>query len=159
MLKIYLKLNISKMKSIQFYSLLSAAYSPVAMMLKMWKWSMLSSLISFLPMRSFSDVNLSFWYVATNYLTEICFERLDSPRHKVVNSPAYDGVVEHSHVDVDHTDSVTNLGKRRGEDGSSKIKANNYASPLSKLDRSSSKEIGSHIWLKHVIPIFIYQPC
>ena len=50
-----------------------------------------------------------------NYLTDICFERDDSPRDKVVNSPAYDGVVEHSHVDVDHTDSVTNLGK--GEDG------------------------------------------
>ena len=88
---------------------LSAAYSPVAMMLKMSKWSMLSSLISFLPMRSFSDVNLSFWYVTTNYLTEICFERLDSPRDKVVDSPAYDGVVEHSHVDVNHTDGVTNL--------------------------------------------------
>ena len=110
-------------------------------------------------MKSFSDVNWSFWYVATNYLTDICFERLDSPRHKVVNSPAYDGVVEHSHVDVDHTDSVTNLGKwKGGEDGWSKIKAKKYASPLSKLDRSSSKEIGSHIWLKHVIPIFIYQP-
>ena len=50
-----------------------------------------------------------------NIFTEVCFERLDSPGHKVVNSPAYDGVVEHSHVDVDHTDSVTNLGK--GEDG------------------------------------------
>ena len=89
----------------------------------------------------------------------MCFERLDSPRDKVVDSPAYDGVVEHSHVDVDHTDSVTNLGKwKGGEDGWSKIKAKKYASPLSKLDRSSSKEIGSHIWLKHVIPIFIYQP-
>ena len=56
--------------------------------------------------------------LATNYLTDICFESLDSPGHKVVNSPAYDGVVEHSHVDVDHTDSVTNLGKRKEvEDG------------------------------------------
>ena len=32
-----------------------------------------------------------------------------SPCHEVVDGPADDGVVEHSHVDVNHTDGITNL--------------------------------------------------
>ena len=75
-----------------------------------------------------------------------------SPCDEVVDSPANDGVVEHPHVDVDHTDGIANLCFQNERIlvrldvclTSCEIKL--LVSPLLKLDRSSSREKGNHTW-------------